>query len=427
MREEPDCKTCSRCHKSKPLTQFSADRNRKDGHYPYCKACVSQQRREREARTTTAECTVEGCERPMRTRTLGVCNMHYRRLKKHGDVGSAEAIHDLRDTECSYCGSTDGPIIQDSTYPGGGLCQMHQGRWRRHRNLGPKGRLTRKAPADNECTHVMPDNEKCRNRYVAAGLCAMHYQRVAAGRDLDDPGIDTRIPESEAVEQMTRAGATPLGEYVNTTTPWACQCSRCYRHIKPTLEAVRRDHDPCWYCSGSRIDPVEAEQFMMEKGMTPIAPWPGRGDRRWRGIHTGTSEKSGCLGEVAPTYHSVKTHEQGVCFNCGERGYSTNKPGSFYVVDNETIVKCGIANMKNFKRRISAHAGQGLRFRWAVGFLDGQTAWDMEREWKAFRMDRPELHVTKAQLRDGYTEAMTKNSIVLDFLLELSSESITWP
>lgn len=34
-------KTCSKCHKEKPLSEFSKDKSKADGHYPSCKDCMN--------------------------------------------------------------------------------------------------------------------------------------------------------------------------------------------------------------------------------------------------------------------------------------------------------------------------------------------------------------------------------------------------
>lgn len=406
-------KTCSRCREAKPFTEFVKDRNRKDGYYPTCKGCVAESRQNRPPQSH-GECAVEGCVLPRRSRNIDLCNMHYRRGRK-GDVGPAIAYAAARDMTCSYCGAS-GKIIHDPTYDAGGLCEMHHGRWRRHRALGPLGRLTSTAPPDGQCTHVSDTGEKCLGAYVAAGFCSRHYQRVAAGRAPDDQGIDIRIDPLVAEAAMRRAGVVPLEPYVRSVDRWSCTCTKCGRTISPTLESVRRGKHPCWYCSGSRTDPEEAEAFMRSMGMRPLVPWPGRVDRRWLGIHEGTPAKPGCFGQIEPTYHSVKTHGQGVCFDCGIRGYSRAKPGAFYVVRNEQIVKGGIANMRTLRRRLTTHRSQGLDWEWVVGFKEGDVAWNLEKQWKLFRLEHPALHVQRHELKDGYTEAMKAGVVVDEFV-----------
>lgn len=41
MYAELDLKTCTKCGKPKPLSEFSNDKSRKDGKFPWCKVCKS--------------------------------------------------------------------------------------------------------------------------------------------------------------------------------------------------------------------------------------------------------------------------------------------------------------------------------------------------------------------------------------------------
>lgn len=40
----------------------------------------------------TRACTVPDCCRPHKAR--GLCNLHYQRVRKHGDVGDVHSVHD---------------------------------------------------------------------------------------------------------------------------------------------------------------------------------------------------------------------------------------------------------------------------------------------------------------------------------------------
>jgi len=420
--KEQNLKACTKCQRTMRRNAFPKDSRRRDGLYPHCRECTAAYRRARALRHDMGSCEVAGCQRPRRYRKTGYCIMHYKRWKKTGTPGSSKSKADQRDTTCSYCGAP-GKIIHDTSYPGGGLCEMHHGRWRRHKDLGPIKRKTQVRPPDGLCSHHLPDGTKCDRPYLAGGFCTLHYTRVSNGRHPDDAGKSIRVPEHDAISEMEAAGASPVEPYRRSDWKWKCQCLRCGREIHSTLAAVRQGHDPCWRCSGSRVDPAEAQAYMLSKGLQVLDPWPGRVDRKWRGLHVGTEDKPGCMGEVSPTYHSVKTHDQGVCFSCGERGYSTSKPGGFYIVTNGRIVKCGIANMRNFRSRVRMHATkQGLEWIWLMGHRDGWVAWNLERRWKQFRALHVNDQVTKRDLEDGYTEAMWCKPTVDSFLQLLVSE-----
>ncbi len=366
-----------------------------------------------------ATCVIAECGKVRKDNATGYCNMHYRRWKKHGAVGPPRALRKSPGDRCTECGSAKDLVLRPAGH-NGPLCGMHYARLKRLGSVGPTGRLTSSSPDDRQCTHTSPAGEKCRGKYQAAGLCAMHYQRLAAGRDVDDPGIDIRFADDAAHAQMVEAGVVPLDPYSRSDRHWRCRCLTCGRVITPTLESVRRGKQPCQYCSGARVDPAEAEAFMLSRGLRVLDPWPGRVDREWRGIHVGTLDHPGCMGETAPTYHSVKTHGQGVCLDCGEGGYSRSKPGIFYIVSNERIVKCGITNSKNFARRINGHrSAAGLDWEYLVGFADGHIPWLIEKEWKTFRFGYPRLQLVRQDLRDGYTEAMYRDRAVEAYLSEL--------
>lgn len=413
---ESGSKTCSRCRETKPLGEFVRDNNRKDGFHPQCRGCTALARAARREIDHGA-CMVPACTRKRRSAQGEYCQMHEKRLRKNGDVGPADSYRDLRDAACSYCGKR-GLTIYDPSYPDGGLCEMHYARRRRTGQLGPKARLTQPAPLDGRCSHVTPTGETCDDPYLASGYCAKHYQRIRAGRDPDDPGVARRISNDDAHAQMLAAGAEPQVAYVRSDRKWPCICTRCHRKIQPTLDSVRRGHDPCTYCSGARVDPEAARTFMLSKGLQVTVPFPGS-DNPWHGIHVGTTTQPGCNRTTSPSYHSVKTHSQGVCFACAVRGYSESKAGVFYVVSNDVFIKCGIANMRNMNRRLQSHARRsGMELQAVVGFKDGSTPVLMEEIWLRYRSMYPALWATKKEIPDGYTEAMRRTSAIELFISE---------
>lgn len=74
-------------------------------------------------------CSVDGCERPHKTR--GLCQMHYWRWRVRGATGPADRLKLLRQPDACM---VDG--CANSAH-GRGLCQMHYSRWRRHGDPGP--------------------------------------------------------------------------------------------------------------------------------------------------------------------------------------------------------------------------------------------------------------------------------------------------
>jgi len=79
------------------------------------------------------KCEIEGCERPHLAK--GLCNAHYRRLRRGQDL--AEPIRERQET-CIIC---------ERAHFARGYCQMHYRRWERHGDP-QAGRTKRRTPLD---------------------------------------------------------------------------------------------------------------------------------------------------------------------------------------------------------------------------------------------------------------------------------------
>lgn len=75
---------------------------------------------------TTLTCSIDGCEKPLRTKSAALCGMHYHRQYRTGVIGgAAELIRKHRSEQCHV----DGCAKPDTER---GLCSMHATRNRRH-------------------------------------------------------------------------------------------------------------------------------------------------------------------------------------------------------------------------------------------------------------------------------------------------------
>ena len=93
----PRWKDCAEC--GAPIEQPSGRGKARK----YCSdGCRNQASIKR--RLTAPSCEIEGCEKPSRTNSTGLCEMHYYRRYLTGDAGSAEPKQGAQD-ECVYCGT----------------------------------------------------------------------------------------------------------------------------------------------------------------------------------------------------------------------------------------------------------------------------------------------------------------------------------
>ena len=119
-----------------------------------------------------------------------------------------------------------------------------------------------------------------------------------------------RVDPDEAVDVMLAAGLTPLEAYPGSNAPWLCRCIACSRESRPRYASIVRG-GRCKYCAGRAIDPTEAILTMLENGLEPLTPYPGR-HAPW------PSTCKRCQRQVSPAYGAVKTGTAG-CAYCSRK------------------------------------------------------------------------------------------------------------
>jgi recombinational DNA repair protein (RecF pathway) len=122
--------------------------------------------------------------------------------------------------------------------------------------------------------------------------------------------MSKKSPEAEAIMFMKAAGVTPLVPYKSSNTPWLSKCAKCQREVTPRLSSVKRGSAGCVYCSGVKVDPLEAFSIMQEAGFEPQTPYPGN-DVPWKCIC------KHCKRETSPRFHHVKGRGDGCKFCSG--------------------------------------------------------------------------------------------------------------
>lgn len=107
-------------------------------------------------------CSVTGCLNSARTR--GLCNGHYKRLRKHGDVHAGGPIpQEPAKPPCSIPGC-DGKVLAR------GWCAKHYNAWKAHGDPLVNLQVSR---VEHPCS--VPG---CDNPWRSQGLCSSHYNRL---------------------------------------------------------------------------------------------------------------------------------------------------------------------------------------------------------------------------------------------------------
>lgn len=105
-------------------------------------------------------CSIPDCGKPVRSMACGMCNAHYKRMKRLGSPTAGGAMRNKAPSECTVDGCTKRPFSL-------GYCAAHWGRLKRHGD--PEGSFRRVARL---C--AIPS---CGRPHVARGYCKSHYNR----------------------------------------------------------------------------------------------------------------------------------------------------------------------------------------------------------------------------------------------------------
>jgi ribosomal protein S27E len=109
----------------------------------------------------------------------------------------------------------------------------------------------------------------------------------------------TKIPEAQAKLLFIQNKLEPLLPFPGTQKPWKSKCLVTGKIVSPTYGKVRDFGHRCSYCSGFKVDEVEAVTLMMKAGFKTLVPYPG-GNKPWK------SQCLKCKKIFSPQYTSVK-------------------------------------------------------------------------------------------------------------------------
>ena len=84
-----------------------------------------------------------------------------------------------------------------------------------------------------------------------------------------------KTSDSAAREFMLQNNLKPLEDYPGGHKPWKCQCLNCGRTVSPQYSSVKQGRKGCAFCSGRRVDPIEATEVMKASALEPLEEFPG--------------------------------------------------------------------------------------------------------------------------------------------------------
>lgn len=219
----------------------------------------------------------------------------------------------------------------------------------------------------------------------------------------------------------------PLEPYTTAKARWKCKCLKCGDIDYPSYDVIRGGAG-CNACARKANGLANAQKIVTrshercrkkaENRNYTVVGFEQRVDARGQGISW--------MRFVCPKGHvgsvRVSAFMQGLgCFGCASKGFNVGKPGVFYVIRDDSIVKCGVANTHSARRRLSKHRGQGLtNFDRALEFESGADTWALERLWKEYVdsfFDRPDMQVPRDRLPDGFREAL-RASLTVDMFID---------
>ena len=280
----------------------------------------------------------------------------------------------------------------------------------------------------------------------------------------------TYVDAQDAVQAMLKAKLEPLVPYPGSQQPWECKCLRCGRIVKPAYTSIQGGQKGCVYCGGKKVDPREAFEFMVSKGLEPLEPYK-RADGRWRCrcivcqkevtptystlkqgangciycsgkkvdpqdavtlflenflkplvpyVSTETKWKSECMkcGRIVYPKHHMVSQRSGGCKYCATLGMDFTLPAYIYLISHEGYGahKIGISGMHSKEDRLNDHAKNGWKLYKRKTFESADQTFEIEQEvllWlREVKGLQPFLSLSEMPQR-GWTETVDASEIDL--------------
>jgi len=162
-----------------------------------------------------------------------------------------------------------------------------------------------------------------------------------------------KVDPNEAFEFMVSKGLKPLEPYSRADGKWKCRCIKCLKLVTPTYSTLKQGAAGCIYCSGKKVDPDDAVSLFLENFLKPLVPYKST-ETKWK------SECMKCGRIVYPSHHMV-SQRSGGCKYCSTLGMDFTLPAYIYLITNEKLNshKIGISGVHSKEDRLKDHAKNG--------------------------------------------------------------------
>lgn len=219
-----------------------------------------------------------------------------------------------------------------------------------------------------------------------------------------------KVDPEEAFQFMQSKGLEPLEPYARSDGQWKCRCIRCLKIVKPSYSSVRSGQSGCAYCAKKRVDPDDANALFLENNLKPLVPFKTT-DTKWK------SECLKCHRTVFPTHHMV-AQRSGGCKYCASLGMDFTQPAYIYLITHEEFGahKIGISGEYATENRILDHAKQGWKLYKRKTIESADTTYEIEQEvlrWLREDLGLPAYLSLENMPQRGWTETVDADSIDL--------------
>lgn len=177
-------------------------------------------------------CSVEGCEAPVKVKSLALCGKHYARMRRRGTLELEHLPQQGRECTVEDC-------VSDALSRG--FCSTHYDRWRRHGD--PLADFTRRH-VPTPCSV-----DGCEKLARGRGWCPMHYERWRLTGSTDDqPRLTTeqrfwaKVNKTETCWLWTAGRSEGYGSFGLGAGAVHAHAYSYALHFGPIPEGMEVDH-----------------------------------------------------------------------------------------------------------------------------------------------------------------------------------------